>query len=129
MRAMALSLDIHVGDKFHLHAMPVTVRSLAGYYAATVEVNGRTFEITEESPVEICPGVKVRCALPQSGKVEKYRAAHRLIIDAPLSIRASIVLRRKAQSARASLCAKLSHSRQAMRAHGAFPRFSSIRWA
>ncbi len=88
---MALSLGVQVGDKFYLNDVPVTVRSFAGYYAATVEVNGRTFDLSDEEAVEIYPSVLVSCAQPKSGKVERFRALHQLIIDAPRSIKIPVV--------------------------------------
>ena len=84
---MALSLGVHVGDKFYLNDVPVTVRSFAGYYAATVEVEGKTFEISDDESVEIYPRVRVSCGQPKSGKVERFRALHQLIINAPRSIK------------------------------------------
>jgi hypothetical protein len=83
---MALSLGVHVGDKFYLNDVPVTVRSFAGYYAATVEVDGKTFDLSDEESVEIYPSVRASCGQPKSGKVERFRAVHQLIIDAPHSI-------------------------------------------
>ena len=80
-----------MGDKFYLNDMPVTVRSFAGYYAATVEVNGKTFDMSDEESVEIYPSVLVSCGQPKSGKVERFRALHQLIIDAPHSIKIPVV--------------------------------------
>lgn len=88
---MAYSLGVHVGDQFYLNDVPVTVRSFAGYYAATVEVNGKTFDLTDEESVEIYPSVLASCGQPKSGKVVRYRALHQLIIDAPNSIKIPVV--------------------------------------
>ncbi len=84
---MAHSLAVRLGDKFYLNDVPVTVRSFAGYYAATVEVNGKTFDLSDQQSVEIYPSVQVSCAPPKSGKVERFRALHQLIIDAPRSVK------------------------------------------
>jgi len=105
---MALSLDVRAGDKFYLHNVPVTVRSFAGYYAATVEMNGKSFDLSHEQSLEIYPRVMISCGHPASGKVERYKAAHRLLIDAPLSIRIPIAIRRAAQSVKVSCAAKLA---------------------
>ena len=105
---MTLSLDVRAGDKFYLHNVPVTVRSFAGYYAATVEVNGKSFDLSHEQALEIYPRVMLSCGHPLSGKVDRYKAAHRLLIDAPLSIRIPIAIRRAAQSLKVSCEAKLS---------------------
>jgi len=105
---MALSLDVRAGDKFFLKNVPVTVRSFAGYYSATVEVNGKSFDLSHEQSLEIYPRVRVSCGHPVSGKVERYKAAHRLLIDAPLSIRLPIALRRAAQSLKVSCAARLA---------------------
>ncbi len=88
---MAHCLGVNVGDKFYLNEVPVTVRSFAGYYAATVEVNGKTFDLSDEESVEIYPSVLVSCGQPQSGKVDRFRALHQLIIDAPDSIEIPVV--------------------------------------
>jgi hypothetical protein len=122
---MALSLDVRAGDKFFLKNVPVTVRSFAGYYAATVEMNGKSFDLSHEQALEIYPGVMISCGNPVSGKVERYKAAHRLLIDAPLSIRIPIAIRRTAQSLKASCAAKLSHCRNRNGSARALPRPSS----
>lgn len=88
---MSHSLGVHVGDKFYLNDVPVTVRSFAGYYAATVEVNGKTFDLSDEESVEIYPSVLVSCGQPKSGKVDRFRALHQLIIDAPHSIKTPVI--------------------------------------
>ena len=105
---MALSLDVHAGDKFFLKNVPVTVQSFAGYYAATVEVNGKSFDLSHEQALEIFPRVTISCGHPVSGKVARYKAAHRLLIDAPLSIRIPIAIRSAARSLKVSCAAKLS---------------------
>lgn len=105
---MALSLGVHVGDKFYLNNVPVTVRSLAGYYSATVEVKGKTFDLSEAESVEIYPSVLVSCGHPESAKVERYKALHQLIIDAPLSISIPIAIRKAAQSVKGSYTRKLA---------------------
>ena len=84
---MTLSVEVRVGDKFYLNDVPVTVRSIAGYYAATVEVNGKTFDLSDEESVEIYPRVLASCGQPKSGKVDRFRALHQLLIDAPRSIK------------------------------------------
>ena len=119
---MALSLNVRAGDKFYLHNVPVTVRSFAGYYAATVEVNGKSFDLSHEQSLEIYPRVLLSCGHPASGKVERYKAAHRLLIDAPLSIRVPIAIRKAAQSLKVSCAAKLSLCRQRNGIQGARPR-------
>jgi hypothetical protein len=119
---MALSLDVRVGDKFYLNNVPVTVRSLAGYYSATVEVNGKSFDLSHEESLEIYPRVLVSCGQPVSGKVERYKAVHRLLIDAPLSISIPIVIRKAAQSVKVSCAAKLARSRRRNGIHHALPR-------
>ncbi len=80
-----------MGDRFYLNDVPVTVRSFAGYYATTVEVDGKTFNLSDAESVEIYPSVLVSCGQPKSGKVEKLRALHQLIIDAPHSIKIPVV--------------------------------------
>jgi hypothetical protein len=119
---MTLSLDVHAGDKFYLHNVPVTVRSFAGYYAATVEVNGKSFDLSHEQSLEIYPRVMISCGHPVSGKVERYKAAHRLLIDAPLSIRIPIAIRRAAQSLKVSCAAKLALYRRRNSSYQAVPR-------
>ena len=119
---MALSLDVRAGDKFYLHNVLVTVRSLAGYYAATVEVNDQSFDLSHEQSLEIYPGVRISCGHPVSGRVERYKAAHRLLIDAPLSIRIPIAIRKAAQSVKVSCAAKLDLYRRRNSISHAVPR-------
>jgi hypothetical protein len=119
---MALSLDVRAGDKFFLKNVPVTVRSFAGYYSATVEVNGKSFDLSHEQSLEIYPRVRVSCGHPVSGKVERYKAAHRLLIDAPLSIRIPIAICKAAQSVKVSCAAKLNLYRRRNSSYQAAPR-------
>ena len=65
---MALSLDVRAGDKFFLKNVPVTVRSFAGYYAATVEVDGKSFDLRKSSAGRVHVAVFTRSDCPVSNQ-------------------------------------------------------------
>lgn len=83
---MALALGFRPPEKFYVGDIPVTVLAFDGHEKATLELEGKTFTITDKEATEILPKVFVTMGAPRPDRFNKQSAIPRLNIDAPRDI-------------------------------------------
>lgn len=88
---MALILGVSKNSRFYIGDVEVKVADTHGYSEIVLEMQGKSWTVTDQASIEICPKVKVSVGSPKKEQTsEGVMLLPRLVIEAPKEI---IILR------------------------------------